>query len=74
MCRLQSAESTCENVWCENTLYRLARGVAAGIGAALMTEYVPTRHKPMIMLVILNNQLRGGTQQSTATGEGAALD
>lgn len=44
MCRLQSAESTCENVWCENTLYRLARGVAAGIGAALMTEYVPIRH------------------------------
>ena len=52
----------------------LARGAAPGIGAAHMTEYVPTRHQPMIILVILSNQPRGGTQQSAATGEGAALD
>ena len=52
----------------------LARGAAPGIGAAHMAEYVPTRHQPMIILVILSNQPRGGTQQSAATGEGAALD
>ena len=39
-----------------------------------MTKCVPTRHQPMIILVILSNQPRGGTQQSAATGEGAALD
>ena len=39
-----------------------------------MTEYVTTRHQPMIILVILSNQPRGGTQQSAATGEGATLD
>ena len=53
---------------------RHPNGAAPGIGAAHMTEYVPTRHQPMIMLVILSNQPRGGTQQSAATGEGAALD
>ena len=39
-----------------------------------MTEYVPTRQQPMIILVILSNQPRVGTQQSAATGEGVALD
>ena len=29
-----------------------------------MTACIPTRHKPMIILVILNNQPRGGIQQS----------
>ena len=52
----------------------LARGAAPGIGAAHMTEYVSTRYQPMIILVILSNQPRGGTQQSAATSEGAALD
>ena len=49
-------------------------GAAPGLGAAHMAEYVPTRHQPMMILVILSNQPRGGTQQRAATGEGAALD
>ena len=69
MCRLQAAASMCENFWCDP-----GPGAAAGIGAALMTEYVTTRHQPMIILVILSNQPRSGTQQSAAAGEGAALD
>ena len=53
----------------------LARGAAPGIGAAHMAEYVPNRHQPMIMtMVILSNQPRGGTQQTAAAGQGAALD
>ena len=52
----------------------LARGAAPGIGAAHMAEYVPTRHQPMIILVMLSNQPSGGTQQTAAAGEGAALD
>ena len=39
-----------------------------------MTEYVPTSHQLMIILVILSHQPRGGSQQSAAAGEGAALD
>ena len=53
---------------------RYPKGAAPGIGAAHMTEYVSTRHQPMIKLVTLSNQARGGTQQSAATGEGTALD
>ena len=52
----------------------LARGVAPSMEAAHMTEYVSTMYQPRIILVILSNQPRGGTQQSAATGEGAALD
>ena len=51
----------------------LARGRHSK-GAAYMTDYVPTRHQPMIILVILSGQPRGGTQQSAAAGEGVALD
>ena len=42
------AASTCENFWCDP-----GPGAAPGIGAAHMTEYVPTRHQPMIILIIL---------------------
>ena len=65
----QSAASTCENFGAT-----LARGAAPGTGAAHMSEDVPTRHQPMIILVKLSKQPRGGTQQSAATGEGTALD
>ena len=53
---------------------RHLKGAAPGIGTAQMTEYVPTRHQPLIIPVILSNQPRGGTQQSAASSEGAALD
>ena len=53
---------------------RRSKGAARGIGAAHMTEYVPTRHQLMIILVISSNQPRGGTQQRAAASEGAALD
>ena len=49
----------------------LAQGAVPGIGAAHMTEYLSTGHQ---LLVILSHQPRGGTQQSAATSEGAALD
>ena len=52
----------------------MARGAAPGIGSAHVAEYVPTRQQPMIILVILSNQPRVGTQQSAETGEGVALD
>ena len=53
---------------------RYPKGAAPGIGAAHMTEFVPTMHQPMAILVILSNQSRDGTQQSAATGEGTTLD
>ena len=53
---------------------RHPKGAAPGIGAVHMTEYVPTRHQSMIILVILSNQFRGDTQQSVSTGEGAAIE
>ena len=52
---------------------RHPKGAAPGIGAAHITEYVPTRHQPMIILVILSNQPRGGNQQNAATGKGVVL-
>ena len=53
---------------------RHPKGAATGIGEANMAEYVPTRHQPMIILVIVSSQPSGGTQQSGAIGEEAALD
>ena len=70
-----TAATTCENFWCDP-----GPGGGGGgrhpvpIGAACMTEYVISRHQPMIKLVILRNQPRGGTRQSAAAGEAAALD
>ena len=71
--RGQAAASTYENFWCDPGP-GAAPERAPGIGAAHMTEHIPTRHQPMIILVILSNQLMSGTQQSAASGEGAALD
>ena len=73
---LRTAASKCENFWCDPGP---GGGTRKGrhpvpIGAAHMTEYVATRHQPVIKLVILSNQPRGGTQQSAAAGEGTALD
>ena len=54
-------------------LVRPWSGAAPGIAAAHLTEYVPTRHQPMIMLVILSKQSRGGIQQSAEPVKGRHL-
>ena len=48
---MTAGASTCENFWCDPGPGAAPGGAAPGIGAALMTKYVPTRHQPVIILV-----------------------